>query len=454
MPVKRKGRGRTGNIGPDVLSLFVRWLGHCMRQAKGTAIYVVVFVCLFFAEAIPAHAEDQTDWMAVVFGFGSDESIQGIMNGTLLDVDGTTIVISGYLEAWENSSLLVACRGSDASAVEISLLANDESLGVAIFQAKGSLGGCGADTAVSCSTLAAGSQIYYGGLDYMEEVTVLSDCIVLLEGQIYGQVQINDCVYMQMTEAFDEILTGGPVFSDQGLLVGFLVDVGDGSLFMPVDYFLDLTESGQSGSTSGGQGSSDQGSSDGDTGDSGSSGSQGSSEGGFGSGGSGTIANISAETSPVLSTYFLVATALALFVFVVSLIIYNKREMQVQSGQAEEFPNLHLAEKVESKIAAMCMIRGVSGYFQGHSFLVAANTVTFGRDAAKCTVAYPTDTRGVSGIHCRVEYSGSKLYLTDLGSTYGTYLIDGTRLKEHVAYELHSGDQFYLAEKRNLFLVR
>ena len=80
--------------------------------------------------------------------------------------------------------------------------------------------------------------------------------------------------------------------------------------------------------------------------------------------------------------------------------------------------------------------------------------VKIGRDGTRCKIAFPVDTKGVSAVHCEVEASEDGIVVRDLGSTYGTFLLDGTKLEKGQSRKLHSGDAFYLAGEDNWFEVR
>lgn len=76
--------------------------------------------------------------------------------------------------------------------------------------------------------------------------------------------------------------------------------------------------------------------------------------------------------------------------------------------------------------------------------------------ASECKIRFADDTAGVSSRHCALEYDRRrKLFiLTDLKSTYGTYLSNGQRLTPGVEYQLQSGDGFYLGEGQKDNLLR
>ena len=96
----------------------------------------------------------------------------------------------------------------------------------------------------------------------------------------------------------------------------------------------------------------------------------------------------------------------------------------------------------------------LSGAFAGKRFSLTAQ-VRIGRDPGKNDLVYPSNTQGVSGVHCVLIYNSSEasLYLKDLGSTYGTYLGNGQRLSASQAVALHVGDKFWLGSERECFMI-
>lgn len=100
-------------------------------------------------------------------------------------------------------------------------------------------------------------------------------------------------------------------------------------------------------------------------------------------------------------------------------------------------------------------ISGDTGYFSGNTFNVPpSGSVTVGRNATLCNLVFPPDTPGISSRHCAIAARGDKLLLTDLGSTYGTFLADGTRLAPNAPVALDAGQRFYLGDPGNTFTVR
>ena len=95
-------------------------------------------------------------------------------------------------------------------------------------------------------------------------------------------------------------------------------------------------------------------------------------------------------------------------------------------------------------------VRSLSSQHRGSVIQVGATPILLGR-GADCTVVYGANTPGVSGKHCSLSFDAASgtFTLTDLQSTYGTYLQNGQKLTPNMPYRLRSGDQFYLGEPQN-----
>ena len=81
--------------------------------------------------------------------------------------------------------------------------------------------------------------------------------------------------------------------------------------------------------------------------------------------------------------------------------------------------------------------------------------VIIGRDPAVCKIVFMEDTPGISAKHCQVYFDSEKnsVILTDLGSSYGTYLMSGQKLTPNTPFRLGAKEHFYLASKNNTFIV-
>lgn len=76
-----------------------------------------------------------------------------------------------------------------------------------------------------------------------------------------------------------------------------------------------------------------------------------------------------------------------------------------------------------------------------------ARELYIGRHAGSCRLAFPQGTAGVSRVHCRLRLLGENIELTDLGSSYGTFLPGGVRLRANAPVYIREGDIFYLASE-------
>lgn len=97
---------------------------------------------------------------------------------------------------------------------------------------------------------------------------------------------------------------------------------------------------------------------------------------------------------------------------------------------------------------------GISGYQVGHVFNVEG-VMTFGRNP-ESKIAYPAGYKGVSGNHCILQFDETNqlFILSDMGSSYGTFLESGQKILINTKVALSSGDKFYLVDTKELFEVR
>lgn len=105
-----------------------------------------------------------------------------------------------------------------------------------------------------------------------------------------------------------------------------------------------------------------------------------------------------------------------------------------------------------SPAAAELRLQGHSGVFAGRRFSINGQ-VRIGRSPNENDLVYPDGTPGISGHHCMVALSGGQVVLTDLGSSYGTFLAGGQRLTPNQGVTLRPGDRFYLGSEKESFII-
>ena len=135
----------------------------------------------------------------------------------------------------------------------------------------------------------------------------------------------------------------------------------------------------------------------------------------------------------------LLAAAVVIFV-----VMKNKKKGQ--SGSASKSIN---------SSGTKAVIRSMSTQHGGQAFPVGNAPVIIGRSPSDCTIVFKEGTPGVSGKHCSVYYNSDAnvFTLTDLGSSYGTFLGNGMKLTANSPINLKPGDIFYIGEKTNILKV-
>ena len=100
-------------------------------------------------------------------------------------------------------------------------------------------------------------------------------------------------------------------------------------------------------------------------------------------------------------------------------------------------------------------IIGISGQFAGRSFPISLQGSMLGTDPASCDFVFPHGAPGISRNHCKIQYNPQTqmFILYDLGSSYGTFLGNGTQVLQGQPMAMQPGNDFYLASRATLFRV-
>lgn len=97
------------------------------------------------------------------------------------------------------------------------------------------------------------------------------------------------------------------------------------------------------------------------------------------------------------------------------------------------------------------VLSAAAGQYAGRKMQLT-KPVRIGR-APGCDIMYPGNVPGISGNHCMLTPSAEGVILTDLGSSYGTFLANGTKLIPNKQYMLKKGDSFCLANQNQRFTI-
>lgn len=368
------------------------------------AVFAVTLLFLGGEADVKAASSEQAKNMVIVYGV-SQGTTEVALNGFLIARDkGGPVVVSAATDSWDEMDEYYMV-GPDVEEQKIKLLKNDDNSRVAVFETNLNEGGCETSDMASYSEVAANySWAYASGLDKNGSAANGDDWekseLVLVSSET---TESNGYYYLEIIPDVSNELGGGPMLLDDERVAGILVAQGDNCAYtISMDDVINLIPEGS----------------------------------GF-----------SGWRSINGTTFFMALIPLFAVVFIVSSILYvNKQKKIRQSGQ-EEFANV-LVLGGESGLQLL----GKGGTFD-EAKLPLEEKIIFGRDVSRCFAIYPPDAKKVSRVHCSVEIKDGKVVVTDLGSSYGTYLENGEKLEENKPYYLNYGDSFYLAEPENTFKI-
>lgn len=131
---------------------------------------------------------------------------------------------------------------------------------------------------------------------------------------------------------------------------------------------------------------------------------------------------------------------------VVVVVVISKKKKKAPAVQTQSAP----AAAVPSGSAIIICEKGA---LAGRTFPLG-DKIVLGRDPSRCSVVYPTDTKGISGAHCEIRRAVNGYEIIDLGSTYGTTLGTGQKLTPNVPAPIPAGTYFYLGSPDQLFQIK
>lgn len=171
--------------------------------------------------------------------------------------------------------------------------------------------------------------------------------------------------------------------------------------------------------------------------------------------------DVNAKAIIVIAAVVIVDVALAAMI-VISLMGPGKKALYERPAKKPERHDTDsdirrtvAADSISPTVAvsdSVSIISCISGQLKDKDF-VLKDKLVFGRDPKRCKVVFPLDTEGVSGLHCQLVKENGKIVLTDLGSTYGTYVGNGLKIDKDTPVELKKGDTFSLGSDKNKFVV-
>lgn len=140
----------------------------------------------------------------------------------------------------------------------------------------------------------------------------------------------------------------------------------------------------------------------------------------------------------------IIVAAVVVIGAVVAVIVIASRKKSKSGGTQPAADNKRSNEAV---------VIGISGRFAGSTFAIDSRVV-IGRNPEKCTVCYPVDTKGISGVHCEIRKTSNGFEIVDCGSSNGTFLGNGQKLQPNVPTTIPNGTYFYLASNEQMFQIK
>ena len=140
------------------------------------------------------------------------------------------------------------------------------------------------------------------------------------------------------------------------------------------------------------------------------------------------------------------AGAMLLLIVIVVAVLLNRKKKPAQAAPAVQAARNQTGSPI---------LRSMAPQHGGMVVQLHGSPVQLGRDANLCRLVYQDGTPGVSNRHCQVYYDQreSVFVVTDLNSTYGTFLSNGQRIAPNTPVKLPPRSSFYLGETDNTVYV-
>lgn len=152
-----------------------------------------------------------------------------------------------------------------------------------------------------------------------------------------------------------------------------------------------------------------------------------------------------------------IIVAVAVIIIAVICILISKKKQSAGSGNvaSTKVNKSNKNANADNSHARGPIARSLASQHNGLKVSVGTDPIIIGRDPSVCAIIYKEGTVGVSGKHCslRFDLQNQSFVVTDLGSSYGTFLLNGTKLQPNVPCNLKVGDSFYVGDRTNIIQV-
>lgn len=163
------------------------------------------------------------------------------------------------------------------------------------------------------------------------------------------------------------------------------------------------------------------------------------------------VANANNIFSGTTLIIIIIAGVVALAMIAVIIIIAKGKKKSSNKPKARKSPDN--GEQLPPVKEKKPMLRSLAQQHRGMIVAVSpGKQILIGTSKDDCQVVFQRGTPGVSRRHCSISWdpSTNDFILTDLGSSYGTFLENKQRLGKGVPTRVRPGDKFYLGSPENL----
>ena len=444
-----------------------------MKRAIRHVGHLLCTLALLFCFALPAAASDETSYFdCTLFLYGIDAAAENITASSCAiqvqagDGSGDTWAVASY-GVTSGATYYLATDPYDSSVNTVAeLIMGDAASGIAVFRLESRIDSRTAPVLRTLDGLNTGDGVVVAGMaEDSDGLYLFSRGAVLqgLNGQSggYSLIQLEDGTYPLSEVNIQPIAA---LMMDVGQVVGFYTD---SYLALPAGYIMP---------NAGGIGSLGSGTTEPEPGPGSEDPSSGAEEP---SGGSYTLESIQTNTgtqelleqartqqgqTQTVQIVLIAAAVLAAAGIVVFAILRSRKnpaggsqpsrhdQTDEEQGQAVGKTEYVGGEDYGKTQPAQSQYRVVPlPGTPGEARDIPIQGLTFGR-SPECDVVFSPDTAGVSGKHCSLRWRNGALFLTDLGSSFGTLLGDGRKLSNESA-DLKPGDSFCLGSHKIGFRV-
>ncbi len=395
--------------------------------------YFLIIVIVFnisICQYTPSASNDSINQLIpAIIGYNSQGEIVALCSATPLysETYGQILVTSSVLigddiqtyKMHASSSYDYYLNGMSTEGQEVILIAYDNSLGIAIFSANECTNFNFAFPVSSLSELSTNTQV--GQVLYDGEIDSLT-----LTTNIYTG---NDGSFYTLQNSFENYMPGSPVLNtSDASAIGVMISDSTGYHFLDMDNIVLFIDACFSSTTNPEEAPSTTTTDTTDTTET------------VDTPPSGSTQNQDNTSVNIFSDFWGVVVliiAIVLIILLVSLKKDKNDDTDLDESESEKIPSL-----------LICL----SGHHQGAEFPLS-DTFFLGRDTSRCNIVFPEDYKQISSIHCKIQMVNGRVEITDLGSSNGTFLKNGTKLKPHVPHQLNINDCFYLVNESYLYKI-